>query len=254
MNKDFTFAVGLAREAGKIMKQNFSPGMKKEWKEDGTPLTITDTTINTLVMNAVQENYPTYSFIGEEGSRLKESEYTWVCDPIDGTMPFSYGWPTFAFSLALVKNGESMLGVVYDPICDRLLWAEKGSGAFLNGRKVSVSSNQVMDKTTFVETGDYAILPKLQETLAAEECRVPTFYSCVYAGILVATGEFAGQVYKHDKPWDGAALKVIVEEAGGRVTDLRGEEQRYDRKINGFIASNGAIHQRLVDIIRPMLK
>ena len=247
------FAVSMAREAGALMKQNFSLGMKKEWKEDKTPLTATDIEINAMLLKTCREKYPAYSFIGEEGSELVESEYTWVCDPIDGTMPFAHGWPTFVFSLALTKNGESILGVIYDPICDRLLHAEKGGGAFLNGTKIHVSQNAQLGKTTFVESGGFSKLPHLQEILMAAGCRVPTLFSCVYAGMLIATGELVGQVYKYDKPWDGAAVKVLVEEAGGKVTDLEGKEQRYDKEINGFVASNGLVHQKLLDLIRPLL-
>lgn len=254
MNDDLEFAVGLAQEAGKIMKQNFSLGMKKEWKEDNTPLTATDTEINALVLRAVQENYPTHSFVGEEDSRVKESEYTWVCDPVDGTIPFSHGWPTFVFSLALTKNGESVLGVIYDPVGDRLLRAEKNKGAFLNDEKIAVSEYSSFSSKTLIEVAGEFRLLSIRNKLTAEGCYLPVFYSCVYAGMLVATGELLANIYEYDKPWDGAAVKIIVEEAGGEVTNLRGEEQRYDRPINGFIASNGAIHQKLVDMIRPLLK
>ncbi len=250
MSDHLQFATDLAHQAGAIMKQNFSLGMKKEWKADNTPLTVTDTEINTLVLKAVEERYPQHSFLGEEGSRPVESDYTWVCDPVDGTMAFSHGWPTFAFSLALTHKGESVLGVIYDPICNRLLHAEKGTGAFLNGKKITVSKNAELGATTFVETGGYSRLPSLQGVLAAEGARIPTFFSCVYAGMLVATGELVGQIYKYDKPWDAAAVKIIVDEAGGKVTDLDGNDQRYDRDINGFVASNGLVHQKLLDVIK----
>ena len=254
MNDDLKFATGLARQAGKIMRQNFSLGMKKEWKEDSTPITVTDTEINALVLNAIQKKYPMHSFVGEEGSRLIESEYTWVCDPVDGTMPFSHGWPTFVFSLALTKNGESMLGVIYDPMMDRLLHAEKGKGAFLNGKKISVAKDPSLSRTSFISISSDIRLSSLRETLRAEGCHVPTLYSCVYTSMLVATGEFLAEIYAYNKPWDAASVKIIVEEAGGKVTDLKGEEQRYDKEINGFIASNGLVHQKLVDLIWPLLK
>lgn len=247
------FATSLAQKAGTLMRENFSLGMKKEWKEDTTPVTATDTKINEMVLKACEANYPQYSFIGEEGSRLIESEYSWVCDPIDGTMPFSYGWPTFAFSLALTRKGESILGVIYDPICDRLLHAEKGTGTFLNGKKIRVSEAPKLDLTTFVETTGSRNFPMLQDRLIAAGCRVLGLYSCVYGGMLVAAGELVGCIYKYDKPWDAAAVKIIVEEAGGKVTDLKGVEQRYDATINGFIASNGVVHQELIELIQPLL-
>src|SRR3989344_2247668 len=207
MDESLDFAVGLAREAGEIMRQNFALGMKKEWKEDNSPITAIDIKINTLVLDAIQKKYPTHSFVGEEGSRIVESEYTWVCDPIDGTIPFSHGYPTFAFSLALVRNGEPILGVIYDPIMDRLLWAEKSTGAFLTGEKISVSSEKDFSGKYFVESNNLPKTAALREMLAERGAWIPTLYSCVYAGILVATGEFTASVYPYDKPWDAAAVK-----------------------------------------------
>lgn len=253
MRTELEFAIDLAKQAGEIMKQNFSIGMKKDWKADNTPLTVTDTTINTLVLNAVQNVYPLHSFLGEEGSRIIESEYTWVCDPVDGTMPFSYGYPTFVFSLALTKNGESVLGVIYDPICNRLLHAEQGQGAFLNGEKISVSKESEITTKSFISVNGDSQFLSLRNQLVISGCRVPNLYSCVYSGMLVATGEFLAEIFVHKNPWDGASVKIIVEEAGGKVTSLLGDEQRYDRPISGFVASNGLIHQKLIDMIKPLL-
>jgi myo-inositol-1(or 4)-monophosphatase len=249
MDGALVFAEGLAREAGKIMRENFTLGMKKEWKSDNTPLTVTDTAINQLVIETISKAYPTHSVIGEEASNLKESEYAWVCDPVDGTIPFSHGFPTFAFSLALTKNGESIVGVMYDPIMDRLISAEKGKGAYLNGKKISVSSEKTITKQSFVELNTDDRMTSLRAYLHAKECYVPCLYSCVYAAMLVATGEFVAAIYPFDKTWDAAAVKIVIEEAGGKVTDLDGNDQRYDGKVNGFVASNGHVHDELISAL-----
>jgi len=240
------FTKNLAKEAGAIMRQNFSLGMKKEWKDDETPVTKTDLAINQLVLEAIEREFPDHSYIGEEGSNIKESEFTWVCDPVDGTVPFSHGYPTFAFSLALVKDGAPILGVIYDPIMDRLLWAEKGKGAFLNGGAISVSKEAELSPRTYVEMSVKPKVAPLKNRLIEKGVPMPHLYSCVYAGMLVATGEFAAALYSYNNPWDAAAVKIIVEEAGGRVTSLSGEEQRYDRDINGFVASNGLVHEEML--------
>lgn len=253
MNGALNFAEELAREAGKIMRENFTlgvTGMKKEWKADNTPLTVTDIAINTLVLNAIEKNYPEHSFVGEEGSNIKESEYTWVCDPVDGTIPFSHGFPTFAFSLALTKNGESIVGVMYDPIMDRLISAEKGKGAHLNGQKISVSSEKAITKQSFVELNTDDRMTSLRAYLHEKQCYVPCLYTCVYSAMLVATGEFVAAIYPYDKPWDAAAVKVVIEEAGGKVTDLDGNDQRYDGKVKGFVASNGLVHAELIQALQ----
>jgi myo-inositol-1(or 4)-monophosphatase len=248
------FAIDLARKAGAIIKTNFSLGMKKEWKKDGTPLTETDKAVNRLVLEEIHKSYPDHAILSEEGGLPFKSEYVWVCDPMDGTTPFSHGYPTFAFSLALTKNGESILGVIYDPIMDRLAFAERGKGAFLNEQKMKVSAEPELTGKSFVHLDcDYKLAPLRDWLIKNKDCYAPTIYSSVYVSLLVAAGEFSGEVFEYRHPWDGAAVKVIVEEAGGKVTDILGKEQRYDREINGFIAANSAIHKQLVDAISSIL-
>ncbi len=252
-----TFALELAKEAGRIIKTNFSLGMKKEWKADNTPLTETDLKINQLVIDSVKKEFPGHSIIAEEGSDFSEkSEYVWVCDPVDGTIPFSHGIPTCVFSLALVRKGKSILGVIYDPFLDRMFFAEKNKGAFLNGEKISVSRAISLQNTLVgVESwkDDKANILKAAEIVLNKGAKITSLNSIVYMDMLVANGEFAATLFPGTKPHDSAATKIVVEEAGGKVTDLYGNEQRYDRDIKGHIASNGILHQELVDIVKENL-
>ncbi len=252
------FAIELARQAGEIMRKNFTLGMKREWKDDNTPLTATDKTINSLVLQAVKARYPGHSIIAEEGSHIiKNSEYVWVCDPVDGTIPFSHGISAFSFSLALTKNGESVLGVVYEPIMSKLFIATKGQGAYCNDIPITVS------KSLSLESG--LIYSTIGNATVTDVYNVPKFLgergalhinicSSVLAGALVSCGEFLGAIHGWNKPWDGAAVKIIVEEAGGKVTDILGKEQRYDEDIKGFIASNGLIHDKLVELVQLSIR
>ena len=250
-----SFAIQLAKKSGAIIRSNFKIGVSKKWKNDGTPVTRTDLEINKLVLLAIRKKFPAHSIVSEEGSALTNSEYAWVCDPIDGTVPFSHGYPTFAFSLALTQNGRSILGVAYDPILDHLVVAEKGRGAFLNGKRIAVRKESKIGSKTFVNIdGDHTNrILKLRELLLKRRSHVSILYSCVYASIRVASGEFSAEVYEWNKSWDAASVKIIAEEAGGRVTDLRGREQRYDRPIHGFIAGTPAVHRQLVRMIAPLL-
>ena len=248
------FAVALAREAGAIMKENFALGMQKEWKENDTPLTATDKRVNALVIERIQEQYPGHSIVAEEGSAITDNEYVWVCDPVDGTTPFSHGYPIFVGSLALTKNGGSILGVVYDPILDRLFTAEKGNGAYLNGKRFSASSAREFSRTSLISVDGEARFPSLRQKIRDTGASALNMFSCVYTSMLVASGEFVATIFGNDTPWDAAAVKIIVEEAGGRVTNLRGEEQAYHVPTNGFIASNGPLHQEIVELVRSSLK
>jgi len=252
------FAIDLAYKAGEIIKKNFTLGMKKQWKADNSPLTETDLVINGLVINSVKNKFPDHSILAEEGDNFSEkSEFVWVCDPVDGTIPFSHGIPTCVFSLALVQKGESILGVVYDPFMDRLFFAEKGRGAFMNNKKISVSSNKTIKNSLFgiscwKETQfDFSLLI---ETLKKAGPIIIDVLSITYMGALVSNGEFTGTIFPGNKPHDTAALKVIVEEAGGRVTDIFGNEQRYDREIKGHLITNGFLHKELIKVIKKTVK
>ena len=189
-----SFAFNLARKSGEIIRKNFVTGMQKEWKADNSPVTKTDLEINQLVLDSVKKEYPDHSVIAEEGSDFSEtSEYVWVCDPVDGTIPFSHGVPTCAFSLALVRNGETVLGIVYDPFMDRVFFAEKGSGAFLNDQRISVSPAKNFGQSVLgVQSGRF---PKLEQELRKKGARPFRLYSTIYTSMLVASGEFVANIF-----------------------------------------------------------
>lgn len=139
MNEYKDVAIELAKSAGDTMRHHFTIGMKITWKADKTPVTIADTKINALVIKVIKDTFPTHGVLGEEASDYEVGDkYLWVCDPIDGTIPYSHGIPTSVFSLALVKDGEPILGVVYDPFMERMFFAQKGEGAFMNEQIINV--------------------------------------------------------------------------------------------------------------------
>jgi len=244
------FGIALAREAGEIMLKHFSLNIDIEIKDDSSPVTIADKEINALVIRKISEKYPTHNIITEEAPAIqKDSRYSWVCDPIDGTMPYSAGIPLSTFSLALCEDGEPILGVVYDPILKRLFTAEKGKGAYLN------ETIRMKVNTLPKIAGSYAsITPtfgKLVEHLIVDQkVANPTYWSFVYQAMMVALGKFTVAVLRLKKPWDVAALALIVKEGGGKVTDIDGNEQKYDREVNGCIASNGLVHDEILELIR----
>lgn len=252
------FTIDLARKAGRIVNKNFTLGMKKQWKDDNTPLTVADLEINKLVIDSVKEKFPEHSVLGEEEShQVENSEFVWVCDPIDGTIPFSHGVPISSFSLALVQNGKPILGIIYDSFLDRMWFAEKGKGAFLNNKKILVSSCKNLQRSPIAIANWHKAkfdLRKVTAELVWRDAFVFCPCSTVYFGGLVASGEFIVSIFAGESPWDFAAVKIIVEEAGGKVTDLMGNEQKYNQKIKGGIASNGIVHDELLKIIQKNIK
>ena len=247
----------IVDEAEVIALKYFSFETEHVWKSDNTPLTVADTEINTLVIEKINATYPDHSIYGEEASDKKEgSRYIWVCDPIDGTMPFSLGLPLFTFSLALVDqiNGQPILGIVNDPVGKNRYWATKGGGAFRNSTPIQVSKNTDL-KNTYISTDgsqDFGIGIDSLETMRAlhsKGARAMKFLSFVYGGIQVANGKFVASLFYGSHGHDVATIKIITEEAGGKATDLNGDERRYDEKGIGFVASNGVLHEQILNMI-----
>ena len=213
------FAIGISKKAGEIMKEYFSDDNGQTYKVDNTIVTIADKKINSYLIEQVKSTYPTHCVDGEE-EQFGKSSYVWVCDPIDGTAMYARHIPVAVFSLALVVDGIPIIGVVYDVFTNNLYTAIKGNGAYKNGKKISVN-DYLLDDMKSVAQGNF--------TLAL----------------------FPGTTHKN---CDIAAVKLIVEEAGGIVTDLFGNEQRYDQDINGAIISNKVVYAEVLDKINKYLE
>ncbi|MDB5168916.1 MAG: Inositol-phosphate phosphatase [Candidatus Saccharibacteria bacterium] len=264
-DSELAFAKELAMEAGRVMRQYFlSEDLATEWKSDNTPLTIADTTINDMVIERVKAAYPNYAVIGEESSHDANGEYVWVVDPIDGTMPFSIGIPVSMFSLALVStsDGQPVVGVAYDPQLDRLYAAQRSGGATLNELPITTSKQTGLENTYLSVMGSVLVPDKgfayksgHCADLARQAGAKPlNLYSQVYCATKVASGEFVGSIFGYGSPWDSAAVALIVEEAGGIVTDMEGKPRRYDQWGAGCIlASSPQIHTQLLELVQASL-
>lgn len=253
-NEYLEFAKSLALEAGDIMRKYFGRDPESELKEDKSIVAIADKEINDLVIERVKSAFPGHAVDGEEASHAEESDHVWVCDPIDGTNPFAMTLALSVFSLAYVYDGEPIAGVVYDPFADRMFWAVKGEGAYINGDRTYVNK-QKLDYAARLNfdwwsDAEYDVLTPLIGLSKETGAYLLSPGSATHAAALVAQGDFVASVFPgtKGKNVDIAAAKVIVEEAGGKVTDMHGNEQRYDQDIRGAIVSNGVVHDRLVSI------
>lgn len=258
--KELNIAKQLANEAGDIMLKYFnSAASNPTVKADRTIVTKADTEINSHIIKVLSELTPDYSIWGEEESSIIEgAKYTWVCDPVDGTMPFSKAIPISTFSLALVdESGVSVVGVIYDPFQDRLFEATKGKGAYLNSTKISVSEKAELDgayidEELWINHEEEITFNNPKDILNKAGAKVTTQCSAVMMGCFVAKGDYEAMLFGQGKPEDIAALAVIVSEAGGKVTDLFGNEQRYDTNIRGAIVSNGLLHDKLCEALKNL--
>src|SRR5262245_5629750 len=207
----------------------------------------------------LQKARPSYSFLMEEGGAIKGSDpdHRWLIDPLDGTMNFLHGIPHFAISVGLEQSGEIIAGVVYDPIKDEMFWAEKGVGAYLNDRRMRVSSRRKLENS-LVATGittrsgvndaeRAAFVAQIDAALAAT-AGVRRFGSAALDLAYVAAGRYEGFWEHHLSPWDIAAGIVLVREAGGYISEIDGGG---DMLTSGStFAANAYLHQAIGKLLR----
>lgn len=230
--------------------EHFRQHVKVEYKGEVDLVTIADRQSEALILRRIRALWPEHDMIGEEGARVESgSDYRWYVDPLDGTTNFAHGFPVFCVSLALERQGKRIAGVVYDPTRDELFTAERGSGAYLNGEKIRVSRVTSLAEC-LLATGfpshkrhqNPNIFFYHQITLHTHGVRRAG--SAALDLCSVACGRFDGFWEFNLNPWDTAAGVLLVEEAGGIVSDFKGAPFRIDSRET--LASNGLVHEALL--------
>jgi len=262
--KSFTAAaVSIASKAGEYVKSQL--GQSFEWKLKSNPhdlVTEVDKGAEALIRKLIRTYFPAHHVLGEEGveageaglkqafEEIKDKEYVWIVDPIDGTSNFVHGLPLFTISIALTHRGEVIVGVVYDPARDELFVAEKGKGAYVHGRKMSVSNDATLNDsllaTGFAPEREQS-LPGILDNLSRivpKVRNVRVLGSAALQLAYVAAGRFSGCWHVRLNAWDVAAGVLLVQEAGGRVTDIEGNT--YELEARSVVATNGRIHDELM--------
>lgn len=252
MSKYLAVAKKAIREASKITlgyytRQNFSISIKK----DNTPVTIADKKAEKTIIKIIKESFPDHGFWGEEtGVSKNNSEFIWIIDPIDGTKNFIAGIPLWGTLIALMHKEEVILGLSYVPLMKEMLWAEKGKGAFLNGKKVKVSNRQHLSDS-MISFGSLMTFyeKKLGKNIIdlSHNCKRQRSFGDLYPYHLLAAGKIDLVVEAAIKLVDVAPFVCIIREAGGKTSDLKGGP--FNSEISSFVASNGIIHQKSLDIL-----
>ena len=248
------FLEGLIRRAGNKLLENFKKDselikMRGSVKEVVTEF---DKTVDDFIRKEIESVFPEHNLMTEEGTLDKKSEWTWIVDSLDGTSGFASGNPMFCVCIALMKKDELVMGSIYCPALDEFYFAEKDKGAYLNGERISVSDTSELDKSyVFSCEGGEKDRNKSLSLIKLLYPEVKDFRKLGSAGIeaaWVALGRGDAYVTNSIEPWDVAPGVLIVQEAGGKVTNFKGEAWK---PINDdLIFSNGLIHQEILEKVK----
>jgi myo-inositol-1(or 4)-monophosphatase len=245
----------LARQAGAYQRERVGGDIGVQFKGEINLVTEVDKACEALIVNGLLQAFPEHDILAEENEYPSlASPYKWIIDPLDGTTNFAHGYPWFCVSIALEVQGQVEVGVVYHPMMDELFTAIRGAGAFVNGRRLQVSTHQPL-KGCLLATGfPYDRTPGNENNfanffhfqLAARGVRRAGAAALDLAS--VAAGRLDGYWECKLKPWDVAAGTLLVQEAGGKVTDHQGAPYSiYDHRI---LASNGLVHDEMGGVLQ----
>ena len=248
-------AIAAARQAGALLRAHWERGVAVEHKSDIDLVTAADRESEALILSILKARFPDHGFLAEESGQSGDaSSHVWVIDPLDGTTNFAHRYPQFSVTLALRIDDRTELGVAYDPMHDELYAARRGQGAFLNGRPLDVSPTPTLARA-LLATG----FPYDRQTSAHNNIRQHSAFLLRAQGVLragsaaldlaaVSCGRLDGFWEFKLSPWDMAAGALLVEAAGGRVTD--GDGGPLDLHSPGIVASNGRIHAEMLEVLR----
>jgi len=244
-------AIEAAQEAGKVLSHYFEmTALEREIKDDKSFVTKADQESERLIVSKIKEAFPEHGIVGEEGTDVNpHAEYQWVIDPLDGTANFVNGIPIFAISIGVLKSHEPFGAVVYNPVTHSLYAGERSKGVTYNGKKVTVSDQ---DARNGLVTVGYGSKDREQgRTFPGRASNVFKSSRLLGSAALelayVARGGTEGFLSLGLKKWDYAAGALLVQEAGGTITGLRGEA--WDMDVNYFVASNGVVHDDFLTVV-----
>lgn len=251
MDEILTAAIAAAKAAGEIALHYFRTNLTVETKTDRTPVTRADRECEARIVEVLGARFPDHGFLGEElGERPGRVRARWIIDPIDGTKNFIRGIPFFATLIAFEEEGEVTAGVMYAPAINDLLCARKGQGAFAHDRQVHVSAVTNLRDAMLIHGGlkDLKVRPCWQPFLRLVEAsgRQRGFGDALGHSVVIC-GQAEVALEPEIKPWDVAATKIIVTEAGGRYSDFDGTSSIY---TGSAVISNGRVHEAVVNILQ----
>jgi len=248
------FAIETAKKAGELLLRHFEKlgASEVSFKGKRNLVTVADEESEEFIAGEIRRVFPDHSILAEEHARDRKSgKFEWIVDPLDGTINYAHGHPFFCVSIALARNGEIILGAVHAPILRETYFAEKGKGAFLDNRRLSVTkSERLIDSllgTGFAYVREETMNNNLANfsRLSMKARGVRRYGSAAIDLAYVAAGRLDGFWELYLAPWDVAAGSLFITEAGGKVTDFSdGNDYIYGQNI---VASNGLVHEMIIE-------
>jgi myo-inositol-1(or 4)-monophosphatase len=252
------FAIQTARDAGRVLAERFGRNLRISNKSEIDLVTESDLASERLIIDRIKTHYPRHSILAEEsgtnlpGGEGAQSGWRWIIDPLDGTTNYAHGYPCFCVSMGLEHDGTLEIGVIYDPLRDEMFSAERGQGAALNGKRIHVSPTPNLASALLCTGFPYDVRER------SEFARHFTNFIMNAQGVrrdgaaaldlaYVAAGRFDGFWEEGLKPWDVAAGMLLIEEAGGRVSDY--QNRSLDIFNPPILASNGLIHEQMMRVL-----
>ncbi|MGC8579117.1 MAG: inositol monophosphatase family protein [bacterium] len=252
--KLLNIAIRAAKSAGKIINKRIDTYKSVSYKGTVDLVTDVDRLSEECIINTITRSFPGHSILSEEiGGISKEGDYKWIIDPLDGTTNFFHSYPFVSVSIAVEHKGALIIGVVYDPIRKELFYAVKGKGAFLNNKRIHVSNVKTIEQSLLATGFPYDIRTSKENNLdnwvkfIKKAQAIRRDGSAALDLCYVACARFDGFWEIKLKPWDVASGTLIVQEAGGSVTNFKGEP--YSIYTDKIVASNSHIHSILVDVL-----
>ncbi|MBE9541062.1 MAG: inositol monophosphatase [Proteobacteria bacterium] len=254
MNDFKECAVEIAREAGMFLKNRLNSEHTIDYKGEINLVTEADKISEGMITSKIASLFPDHDILAEEFTyTTRGSDFTWIIDPLDGTTNYAHGYPFFCVSIALQKLDTLIVGIIYDPMLNEMFVAEKGKGAFLNDMAIHVSNTNRVIKGLLATGFPYDIREDSHNNLNYFNTMIMKAQAIRRAGsaaldlAYVAAGRFDGFWELKLNPWDIAAGWLLVEEAGGIVTDMQGKD--YYLESPSILASNGRIHKEMMDVL-----
>ncbi|MBI3014895.1 MAG: inositol monophosphatase [Candidatus Tectomicrobia bacterium] len=255
MNELLQAAREMALKAGKLLKEYWVRGVEVEYKGEINLVTEADRASEALILSEIRRRFPDHSIVAEESApKQVPGEFCWYVDPLDGTTNFAHKLPYFSVSIGVRRGQEMVAGVIYDPILEELFCAARGEGATCNDRLIRVSPQKNLGESLLVTGFNYTIRQDSGQvfehfrnfTMVAQGVR--RVGSAALDLCYVACGRYEGFWERDLSPWDTAAGTLLVEEAGGRVTQFGGEP--FDLYGAEVLASNSLIHETMTEVLR----